>query len=153
MRPPGSMRAAMMVLAMLAGSASAGSPPPAERAGETPLSGSRGGPGAGEPGADRCTPAAIADVLLAAPVPVDEILVVVRDGSPASAAAEVTVAAERSDRVLRVRGGSHRLAFYPALTASSFRVSLLPSFEAGASPCVDRIELRRGGSAVATVVP
>ena len=146
------MRAAMTAVALLAGSASAGSPPPAERAAETPLSGSRGGPGVGD-GTDRCTPAAIADILLAAPVPVDEILVVVRDDSPASGAAEVIVASDRSDRVLRVRGGSHRLAFHPALTASSFRVSLLPSFESKASPCVDRIELRRGGSAVATVVP
>jgi hypothetical protein len=65
----------------------------------------------------------------------------------------VVVATERSDRVLRVRGGSHGLAFYPAMKASAFRVSLIPVLAAPSDVCVERIELRRGGAPVATVVP
>jgi hypothetical protein len=100
----------------------------------------------------RCTPAAIADVRLPTPVPVDEIRVIVADGSPLSGAAQVTVDAGDFDRVLHVRGASHGLTFYPALTSAEFRVSLAPVFTAGAV-CIERIELRRAGAPVATVVP
>ena len=101
----------------------------------------------------RCTPAAIADVILAAPVPVDEIRVVVAPGSPESGAAEVTLEVGSTDRVVRVHGGSRGLSFTPAITSRAFRVSLLPDLAAARDACVDRIELRRGGAPVATVVP
>jgi hypothetical protein len=116
------------------------------------------GPGTGPKGAAaparaRCVPAAIADVVLGGPVRIDEIRVVVAEGSPESGAAEVVVQGERADRVLRVQGGSHDLKFFPALTSSAFRVSLSPVFAAARDACVDRIELRRGGTAIVTVVP
>jgi len=107
------------------------------------------------PGTSRCTPAAIADVVLAAPVPVDEIRVVVADGSPAAGAAEVTLEAsgDAADRVVHILGASQGLSFSPALTSRAFRVSLLPDLSAARDACVDRIELRRGGAPVATIVP
>ncbi len=102
----------------------------------------------------RCTPAAIADVVLAAPVPVDEIRVVVADGSPAAGAAEVTLeAGDAADRVVHIVGASQGLSFSPALTSRAFRVSLLPDLSAAHDACVDRIELRRGGAPVATIIP
>ena len=103
--------------------------------------------------APRCVPAAIADVVLSAPTSVDEIRVVVAEGSPEAGAAEVVVEAGRADRVVHVQGGSHDLQFFPAMTASAFRVSLSPVFGAASDACVDRIELYRGGAPVATVVP
>jgi hypothetical protein len=113
-----------------------------------------GAPAAGDPPAPRCTPAAIADIVLAAPVPIDEIRVVVADDSPEAGAAEVTLAAgDAADRVVHVRGSSQGLSFTPALTARAFRVSLLPDLAAARDACVDRIELRRAGAAVATIVP
>lgn len=128
-------RGMVVALALMAGPAQAGAPA------EPPLPA-------------RCTPAAIADVILAAPVPIDEIRVVVAAGSPESGAAEVTVeVADSSDRVLHVRGGSRGLSFSPALTSRAFRVSLLPDLAAPRDVCVDRIELRRAGAPVATVVP
>jgi hypothetical protein len=146
------MRAAIAGVALLAGSASAGSP-------ERPQRLERGD--AGSPSSRRtapgnpadCAAAAIADIELAQPEPVDEIQVFVRDGSSSLGAADVTVASDRFDRVLRVRGGSHGLTFYPALTSSAFRVSLLPALEEPGLVCVDRIELRRAGHAVATITP
>lgn len=101
----------------------------------------------------RCVPAAIRDVVLGAPASVDEIRVVVADRSPAEGAAEVVVATEHTDRVLRVQGGSHGLQFFPPMTGSAFRVSLSPIFGAARDACVDRVELYRGGAQVATVVP
>lgn len=117
-----------------------------------------GGPArAGAPSAPppppRCTQAAIADVVLAAPVPVDEIRVLVAAGSPESGAAEVTLEVGAADRVVHVSGGSRGLSFSPPLTARSFRVSLFPDLAAARDACVDRIELRRAGTAVATIVP
>jgi hypothetical protein len=110
--------------------------------------------GASAPGkAPRCTPAAIRDVVLAAPVPVDEIRVVVADGSPEAGAAEVTLEVGAADRVVHVQGGSQGLSFTPPLTARSFRVSLLPNFAAPRDACVDRIELFGAGSHVATILP
>jgi hypothetical protein len=109
-------------------------------------------PSLAPPTPPRCSPAAIADVRLPFPVGVDEIHVIVSESSPATSAAEVTVDAGAFDRVLHVRGGSHALTFHPALTSAEFRVSLDPVFTAG-SPCIERIELRRGGAAIATVVP
>ena len=122
-------------LALLAGPAQAGAPAVA-------------------PPPARCSQAAIADVILTAPVPIDEIRVVVASGSPEAGAAEVTVEVSGgSDRVVHVRGGSRGLSFSPALTSRAFRISLLPDFAAAHDACVDRIELRRGGAPVATVVP
>ncbi|HUS67944.1 MAG TPA: hypothetical protein VMZ28_25595 [Kofleriaceae bacterium] len=112
-----------------------------------------GGDAAAPAPAPRCVPAAIADVVLGGPVAVDEIRVVVAEGSPEAGAAEVVVESGRADRVVHVLGGSHDLQFFPAMTASAFRVSLSPVFGAGGDACVDRIELRRGGAPVATVVP
>jgi hypothetical protein len=152
------MRAAIASVALLAGSASAGSPDRPEQP-ERPEQGDPGAPidpGTGPRHAADCAAAAIADIELAQPEPVDEIQVFVRDGSSTLGAAEVTVASGRPetfDRVLRVRGASHGLMFYPALTSSSFRVSLLPALEAPGLVCVDRIELRRAGHAVATITP
>lgn len=136
------IRAALTVLAV-AGSAHAGAPAgaPARR------------PAPPAPLPPTCTPAAIADVLLSRPVPIDEIRVVVAEGSPAGGAAEVVLESGTTDRVLRVRGGSHDLKFFPAVTSAAFRVSLSPVFEADRDACVSRIELRRGGAAVATVIP
>lgn len=111
------------------------------------------GDGAAPAPAPRCVPAAIADVVLSGPASVDEIRVVVAEGSPEAGAAEVVVETGRTDRVVHVRGGSHGLQFFPAMTASAFRVSLSPVFGAAGDACVDRIELRRGGAPVATVVP
>lgn len=134
MRGGVSIRGLVAALALLAGPARAGAPAADE--------------------APRCTPAAIADVVLAAPVPVDEIRVVVADHSPEAGAAEVTVEAGGAlDRVVHVRGSSQGLSFSPALTARAFRVSLLPDLAAPRDACVDRIELRRAGAAVATIVP
>lgn len=121
-------------LALLAGPARAGAP-------------------ADEPPRPRCTPAAIADVILAAPVPVDEIRVVVAPGSPEAGGAEVTLEVGSTDRVVHVQGGSRGLSFTPAITSSAFRVSLLPDLAAARDACVDRIELRRAGAPVATIVP
>src|SRR5690349_18008217 len=112
-----------------------------------------GGDGAAPAPAPRCVPAAIADVVLSAPTSVDEIRVVVAELTPEAGAAEVVVEAGRADRVVHVQGGSHDLQFFPAMTASAFRVSLSPVFGAAGDACVDRIELYRGGAPVATVVP
>src|SRR6185503_19735721 len=101
--------------------------------------------------APRCTQAAIADVVLAAPVPVDEIRVLVVGSSPG--VAEVTLEVGSADRVLHVNGGSRALTFWPPLTARTFRVSLFPDLAASRDACVDRIELRRAGTPVATIVP
>jgi hypothetical protein len=129
------IRFAGWALALVAGSAQAGAP-------------------ADAPPPPRCTPAAIADVILAHPVPIDEIRVVVSAGSPAAGAAEVTVEiGDAGDRVLHVQGGSRGLSFSPALTSRAFRVSLLPDLASARDACVDRIELRRGGAAVATILP
>ncbi|HEU5057771.1 MAG TPA: hypothetical protein VFU21_14670 [Kofleriaceae bacterium] len=134
MRSGLSVRGMVTALALVAGPAQAGGP-------------------FGEPPA-RCTQAAIADVVLAAPVPIDEIRVVVAEGSPEAGAAEVMVEVSGgSDRVVHVRGGSRGLSFSPALTSQAFRVSLLPDLAAARDACVDRIELRRRGAPVATVVP
>jgi hypothetical protein len=133
MRSAVSVRGIVAVLALVAGPARAGAPA------EVPV--------------DHCIPAAIADVMLAVPVPIDEIQVVVTDDSPETGAAEVMVQVGSSDRVVRIFGGSHGIKFFPALTSSAFRVSLLPVFEADRDACVERIELRRGGSPVATVRP
>lgn len=122
----------------VAGPATAVRPLPAPRVAPLP-------PGAA------CTPAAIADIRLPVAVPVDEIHVVVAGASP-RAAARVTVDAGGFDRVLHVAGASHGLSFSPALWSAEFRVSLDPIFTADA-PCIERIELRRGGAPVATVVP
>jgi hypothetical protein len=124
------VRGMVAALALLAGPASAGAPAP-----------------------PRCTQAAIADVVLAAPVPVDEIRVLVAAGSPDAGAAEVTLEVGSADRVVHVIGGSRGVSFWPPLTARSFRVSLLPDFAAARDACVDRIELRRAGAPVATIVP
>lgn len=131
------IRFAGWALALVAGSAQAGAPADAK-----------------PPPPPRCTPAAIADVILAQPVPIDEIRVVVSAGSPAAGAAEVTVeVGDAGDRVLHVQGGSRGLSFAPALTSRAFRVSLLPDLASSSDACVDRIELRRGGAAVATILP
>jgi hypothetical protein len=131
-----SIRFAGWALALVAGSAQAGAPADAQ------------------PQRPRCTPAAIADVILAQPVPIDEIRVVVSAGSPEAGAAEVTVeVGDAGDRVLHVQGGSRGLSFSPALTSRAFRVSLLPDLASPRDACVDRIELRRGGAAVATILP
>jgi hypothetical protein len=99
----------------------------------------------------RCTQAVIADVVLTAPVPVDEIRVLVAPGAP-DGAAEVTLEVGGSeDRVVHVNGSSRGLSFSPPLTARSFRVSLFPDLSASRDACVDRIELRRAGAPVATV--
>lgn len=101
-----------------------------------------------------CTPAAIQDVVLSDPVPVDAIRVVMADGSPVTAAAQVTVDSGAFDRVLFVRGGlSHQLLFYPALRSAEFRVSVSPVLATRRGACIDRIELLRQGTAVATVTP
>jgi len=134
MRRCWSIRFAGWALALLAGPAQAGAP-------DAP------------PPPPRCTQAAIADVILAAPVPVDEIRVVVAAGSPETGAAEVTVEVGSTDRVVRVHGGSRGLSFTPAITSRAFRVSLLPDLAAARDACVDRIELRRAGAPVATIVP
>ncbi len=105
---------------------------------------------ADSPSQPRCTQAAIADVVLAAPVPVDEIRVLV---AGTSGAAEVTLEVGSTDRVVHVNGGSRGLSFWPPLTAQSFRVSLFPDLAAARDACVDRIELRRAGTPVATIVP
>jgi hypothetical protein len=106
---------------------------------------------AGAPSAPpRCTQAAITDVVLAAPVPVDEIRVLVAPGDP-DGAAEVTLEVGSADRVVHVSGTSRGLSFSPPLTARSFRVSLFPDLSASRDACVDRIELRRAGAPVATV--
>ena len=68
-------------------------------------------------------------------------------------AAEVTVEVGSTDRVVRVHGGSRGLSFTPAITSRAFRVSLLPDLAAARDACVDRIELRRAGAPVATIVP
>ncbi len=99
--------------------------------------------------APRCTQAAITDVVLAAPVPVDEIRVLVAAGD--EGAAEVTLEVGSADRVVHVLGGSRGLSFSPPLTARTFRVSLFPDLAASRDACVDRIELRRAGAPVATV--
>jgi hypothetical protein len=105
-------------------------------------------------GLHRCSSAAITDIHLPGPVPVDEIRVVVAETAGPTAAARVTVDSGAFDRVVRVNGGlSHGLKFTPALTSAVFRVSLDPTFESAPSPCIERIELRRAGAAVATVVP
>ena len=98
-----------------------------------------------------CVPAGIADVALGAPAAVDEIRVVVAEGSPEGGAAEVVVEGGRGDRVLHIRGGSHALQFFPALRGTDLRVSLSPVFGAASDACVERVELRRGGAPVATV--
>jgi hypothetical protein len=132
-----SIRFAGWALALLAAPAEAGAPAETEA-----------------PPPTRCTQAAIADVVLAAPVPIDEIRVVVASGSPETGAAQVTVeVSDGGDRVVYLRGGSRALSFSPALTSRAFRVSLLPDFAAARDACVDRIELRRGGAPVATIVP
>ena len=101
-----------------------------------------------------CAPAAIQDVVLSDPAAVNAIRVVMADGSPITAAAQVTVNSGAFDRVLFVRGGlSHQLLFYPALRSSEFRVSVSPVLAARQGACIDRIELLRQGAAVATVTP
>ena len=133
------MQLAGWALALVAGSAQAGAPadaPPRTMAGVL------------------ASYASIADVILAQPVPIDEIRVVVSAGSPEAGAAEVTVEiGDAGDRVLHVQGGSRGLSFSPALTSRAFRVSLLPDLASARDACVDRIELRRGGAAVATILP
>lgn len=135
-------RAACLAIVMVAGAAAQAGPGRPD-----------GRSGAALPAPARCTQAAIADIVLGAAVQVDEIRVIVAEGSPESGAAEVVVEGGRADRVLRVYGGSHDLKFFPALTSSAFRVSLSPVLEASRDACVDRIELRRGGAPIATVVP
>jgi hypothetical protein len=105
------------------------------------------------PDEDRgCSAGAIADIRLPAVTQVDEIVVILRDGSPLDGAAELRVDAGAFDRVMHIRDTSKTLSFTPALSSSELRITLEPVLSQP-SACVDRIELRQAGVAVATVVP
>lgn len=104
--------------------------------------------------APSCVPAAIADIRLPSAVEVDEIRVIVTDGSPDAGAATVRIDGGPFDRVVRVRGSMSKiLKFSPALSSQAFRVSLSPVLAAERDACVERIELVRSGLPVATVRP
>ena len=106
-----------------------------------------------DPSVPRCTPAAIRDLRFPVPIPVDEIQVVVRTGSPVHGAALVRLESASADRIVRVGAASKRLSFRPAIVSASFTVSLDPVLTAATDACIERVELRSAGARIATVVP
>ena len=117
--------------------------------------------GPSQPGAEQtrdedhsaCTPAAMTDLRFRSPVPIDEIRVVLAQGSPEGGASEIVVDAGFADRVMTVGQSSQSLSFFPALTGHEFRIWMGPVLEASDSACIDRIELLRAGQPVASFDP
>jgi len=101
-----------------------------------------------------CTPGHVEVVRLAKAMPIDEIRVDVSRLSPSHGATNVYVWDGRFMRVLRIRGqASQRLSFSPPINSDRLHVSLEPVYTAPTNACVDRVELRVKGTAVAEVTP
>ncbi len=102
----------------------------------------------------QCSPGHVEEVKLPGPVPIDEIRVDVSRLSPRNGASNVYVWDGRFTRVVRIRGQlSQRLAFSPPIMSDRLHVSVEPVFSAKRTACVDRVELRVAGAAVAHVTP
>src|SRR5262245_27783875 len=90
---------------------------------------------------------------LQVPVGVDEVRVLVGDGLPGAATA-VTVLAGGADRRLTAFGGGEwALAMTDPLPAGRVVVAVEPVLDAPAGACIDRVELVRHGSVVASARP
>jgi len=90
---------------------------------------------------------------LQVPVGVDEVRVLVGDGLPGAATA-VTVLAGGADRRLTAFGGGEwALAMTDPLPAGRVVVAVEPVLDAPAGACIDRVELIRHGSVVASARP
>ena len=117
-------------------------------------SGLSAGEASNKAGPQECVSAAISDIQLSQLEAVDEIRVQLAPNSPTDASLEVTVETIDSDRVLEL-GGAHYKAvhFAPAMSASTYRVSLFPSMNESALPCLESVELLSKGSTVARFRP